>query len=249
MTFRRHWRIGRSPTPLASRLSLSTLTLPPISSLNLLPASSLRMQTCQSIRFATYSTSATTCAAMAPFSSSAPSLTSLGSCARNTSGTITSSSREGFLCPCSVHAVSALDASSPSIQKTMVWDGQVSDAFMKVVDGTSRRLWHTRLTSSIVIMGIGSRCSVLYWFCVGFNALMFDVFNYIPCCNATILNDTFNSVFANCAWLTILRTSWTCLVTIIFDTHTLYVCSRILHITVIIVASVALDFAHRRHCL
>ena len=192
MTFRRHWRIGRSPTPLASRLSLSTLTLPPISSLNSLPTSSSRMQTCQSIRFATYSTYATTCVAMAPSSSSAPSLMSLGSCARNTSGTITSSSREEFLCPCSVHAVSALDAWSPSIQRTTVWDGQVSDAFMTAVDGTSRRLWRTRLTSSIVIMGIGSRCSVLYWFCAGFNALMFDVFNYIPCCNATILNDTFS---------------------------------------------------------
>ena len=94
-------------------------------------------------------------------------------------------------------------------------------------------------------MGIGSRCSVLYWFCVGFNALMFDVFNYILYCNDMILNDTFSIWY--CAWLTILRTSWTCLVTIIFDTHTLYVCSRILHITVIIVASVALDFAHRRH--
>lgn len=246
MTFRRHWRIGRSPTPLASRLSLSMLTLPPISSLNSLPTSSLRMQTCQSICFATYSTSATTCAAMACFSSSAPRPTSLGSCAKNTSGTITSSSQEGFLCPCSVHAVSASDACSPSIQRRMVWYGQASSAFMRAVDGTSRQLWHMRLISSIVIMGVGSRCSVLYWFCAGFNTLTFDVFNYILYCNDMIFNVTVNIWY--CAWLTILRTSWTCLVAIIFNTHTLYVCSCILHITVIIVASVALDFAHRRHC-
>ena len=74
---------------------------------------------------------------------------------------------------------------------------------------------------------------------------MFDVFNYILYCNDMILNDTFSIWY--CAWLTILRTSWTCLVTIIFNMHTLYVCSPILHITVIIVASVALDFAHGRH--
>ena len=62
-----------------------------------------------------------------------------------------------------------------------------------------------------------------------------------------ICSSTTHSVFGYWAWLTILRTSWTCLVAIIFNMHTLYVCSRILHITVIIVASMALDFAHRRH--